>query len=68
MLSPLFTGKAKGTTISLPDDMWEYLRLRAAREDRKLSTIVRRALEKDIMDRAEQRLVDPSVEYEVRRD
>jgi hypothetical protein len=65
-LGTVWTGKAVSRGVSLPDDMWEYLRLRAKREDRNVSTLVRRALEKEIFARAEARLVDPSVEYEVK--
>ena len=61
-----FNGPAKGTTISLPADMWEYLRLRAEREDRKLSTIVRRAIEADILGTNPDRvMLDEKARYEV---
>jgi hypothetical protein len=48
-----FKGKARTSGISLPEDMWTYLRERAKREDRSLSMVVLRAIEKDIFAEAE---------------
>jgi hypothetical protein len=64
MLGTTFKGKAVSRGVSLPGDLWEYLRLRAAREDRNVSTLVRRAIEKEIFARAEACLVDQGIEYD----
>jgi len=52
-MSQRFTGKAIPKGVSLPDDMWAYLDLRAEAEDRSVSAIIRRAIESDIFAQAE---------------
>jgi len=61
-----FTAKTEPITITLPTDMTAYLRLRKEKIGIPISSQIRMAVERDIMDRAQARvLVDPGVEYEV---
>ena len=60
-----FNSKSESRGVSLPEDMWSYVRSRAAREGRSLSNFLQRLIEEDAMDRAQARvLVDPGVDYD----
>ena len=60
-----FNSKSESRGVSLPEDMWSYVRSRAAREGRSLSNFLQRLIEDDARNHAETSLIDAKVPYVV---
>ena len=60
-----FTGKSTRIIITMPEDLHAYLKQRKAQDGVPIAAQVRMALERDIFERAEHKLVDSKVPYVV---